>query len=64
LPKAKAQPQLATSGKIEQRFDELSIGFLHSGDTSGHFKMRSPLNPSLKSAHVFARRDEKKQSGI
>jgi hypothetical protein len=32
LPKAKAQPTLATSSKIEQPFDWLSIGFLHFGD--------------------------------
>jgi hypothetical protein len=38
LPKAKAQTTLATSGKIEQRFDGLSIGFLHCGDISAHFQ--------------------------
>jgi hypothetical protein len=38
LPKAKAQPTLATSGKNEQRFDRLSIGFLHCGDTSPAFQ--------------------------
>jgi hypothetical protein len=43
LPKAQAQPTLATSGKIEQRFDWLSIGFLHCGDTSGHFKITLAL---------------------
>jgi hypothetical protein len=64
LPKVKAQPTLATSYKIEQRFDWLSIGFLHCGDISAHFKIRSPLNQSLKSAHVFAGCDEKKQSRI
>jgi hypothetical protein len=64
LPKAKDQPTLATSGKIEQCFDWLSIGFLHCGDISAHFKIPSPLNQSLKSAHVFPGRDEKKQSRI
>jgi hypothetical protein len=49
---------------MEQRFDRLSIGFLHDGNISAHFKTRSPLNQSLKSAHVFAGCDEKKQSRI
>jgi len=42
LPKTKAQPKLATSGEIEQRFDRLSIGFLHCGDIFPHFKIRHP----------------------
>jgi hypothetical protein len=60
LPKAKAQPILATSGKIEQRFDSLSIGFLHRDEISGHSKTRSSLNRRRKSAHVFTNCDEKK----
>jgi hypothetical protein len=64
LPKAKAQPTLATSGKIEQRFDWLSIGFLRRSGISVYFQLRSALNQSLKSAHVFLGCDEKKQSRI
>jgi hypothetical protein len=64
LPKAKAQPTLATLSKIEQRFDWLSIGFLRCSGIPAYFKLRSSLNQSLKSAHVFPGCDEKKQSRI
>jgi len=64
LPKAKAQPTLATSDKIEQRFDWLSIGFFRYSVISMYFKLRSALNQSVKSAHVFVGCDEKKQSRI
>jgi hypothetical protein len=64
LPKAKAQPTLATSSKIEQRFDSLSIGFFALRRDLGAFPIRSPLNQRQKSAHVFTTCDEKKQSRI
>src|SRR5205823_14916473 len=62
--KAKAQYTLATSSKIEQCFQQVSIGFLDGGQTSYNLRFDSPLNRRWKSAPLFKSYDEKSESRI
>jgi len=51
--KAKAQYTLATSSKIEQRFQQVSIGFLDGSRTSAQFKIRLTLEPAMEICSRF-----------
>jgi hypothetical protein len=53
LPKAKAQPTLATSGKIEQRFDSLSIGFFALPRDLGAFQNMLTLESAAEICSRF-----------
>jgi len=64
LPKTKAQPKLATSGEIEQRFDRLSIGFFILRERLPAFQNTLTLESAPEICSRLWGRDEKKQSRI